>query len=139
MCLAGLGKRANTCLAFCLTPRSIFKPCGKAMRPSSDCVALYGLVTSRVGRCDSSWSCTVLRNEVVSSPLAVERALEAKAYAGADNPKAADKWVLGLVCRFETEGPSRLGRVVPESRFKDSRSSRDSDMLSGISKIEVWP
>jgi hypothetical protein len=27
----------------------------------------------------------------------------------------------------------------PESRFKDSRSSRDSDMLSGISKIEVWP
>jgi len=64
---------------------------------------------------------------------------EAKAYAGADNPKAADNCVLGLVCRFETEGPSRLGRVVPESRFKDSRPSRDSDMLSGISKIEVWP
>jgi plasmid stabilization system protein ParE len=51
--------------------------------------------------------------KVVWSPLAVERALAAKAYIAADNPRAADKWASGLVNAVsKLKRHPKLGRVV---------------------------
>ena len=49
------------------------------------------------------------------SPLALDRALEAKAYIAADNPAAADKWAAGLVGSvMKLERHPKSGRIVPE-------------------------
>jgi len=51
---------------------------------------------------------------LVWSPLAVERALEAKAYITADNPRAADKWASGLVSAVsKLKRHPKPGRPVP--------------------------
>jgi plasmid stabilization system protein ParE len=60
--------------------------------------------------------------KLVWSPLAVERALEAKAYIAADNPRAADKWASGLVNAVsKLKRHPKLGRVVPEVRLEEYR------------------
>lgn len=54
------------------------------------------------------------------SLLALDRALEAKAYIAADNPSAADKWAFGLVDAVaKLKRHPRLGRVVPEIGLED--------------------
>ena len=56
------------------------------------------------------------------APLAVERALEAKAYITADNPRAADKWASGLVSAVsKLKRHPKLGRVVPEIGLEEYR------------------
>jgi len=53
--------------------------------------------------------------KLVWSPLAVERALEAKVYIAADNPRAADQWAAGLVSAVsKLKRHPKLGRLVPE-------------------------
>jgi len=60
--------------------------------------------------------------KLVWSPLAVERALEAKAYIAADNPRAADKWASGLVNAVsKLKRHPKLGRVVPEVGLEEYR------------------
>src|SRR5438067_13397540 len=55
-------------------------------------------------------------------PLALERALEAKAYIAADNPIAAEKWASGLVdAAKRLKRFPNLGRVVPEIGREDYR------------------
>ena len=52
--------------------------------------------------------------KLIWSPLAVERALAAKAYIAANNPRAADKWAAGLVNAVsKLKRHPKLGRVVP--------------------------
>jgi len=54
--------------------------------------------------------------------LAIERALEAKAYIAADNPRVADKWALGLVNAVsKLKRHPTLGRVVPEVGLDEYR------------------
>ena len=61
--------------------------------------------------------------KLVWSPLAVERALEAKAYIASDNPKAADKWASGLVSAVsKLKRRPKLGRLVPEIELEEYRS-----------------
>jgi toxin ParE1/3/4 len=60
--------------------------------------------------------------KLVWSPLAVERALEAKAYIAADNPRAADKWASGLVNAVSRlKRHPKLGPVVPEVGLEEYR------------------
>ena len=60
--------------------------------------------------------------KLVWSPLAVDRALEAKAYIAADNPRAADKWASGLVNAVsKLKRHPKLGRVVPEVGLEEYR------------------
>jgi toxin ParE1/3/4 len=60
--------------------------------------------------------------KLVWSPLAVERALEAKAYIAVDNPRAADKWASGLVNAVsKLKRHPKLGRVVPEVGLEEYR------------------
>jgi len=60
--------------------------------------------------------------KLVWSPLAVERALEAKAYIAADNPRAADKWAAGLVSAVsKLKRHPKLGRLVPEIGLEEYR------------------
>lgn len=60
--------------------------------------------------------------KVVWSPLALDRALEAKAYIAADNPRAADKWASGLVdVVAKLKRHPKLGRLVPEIGLEDYR------------------
>jgi toxin ParE1/3/4 len=60
--------------------------------------------------------------KLVWSPLAVERALEAKVYIAADNPRAADKWASGLVSAvLKLKRHPKLGRVVPEIGLEEYR------------------
>jgi plasmid stabilization system protein ParE len=60
--------------------------------------------------------------KLVWSPLAVERALEAKAYIASDNPRTADKWASGLVSAVsKLKRHPKLGRVVPEIGLEEYR------------------
>jgi toxin ParE1/3/4 len=60
--------------------------------------------------------------KLVWSPLAVKRALEAKAYIAADNPIAADKWASGLVSAVsKLKRHPKLGRLVPEIGLEEYR------------------
>jgi toxin ParE1/3/4 len=56
------------------------------------------------------------------SPLALDRALEAKAYLAADNPKAAEKWASGLIrVVAKLKRHPKLGRIVPEIGLEEYR------------------
>ena len=53
--------------------------------------------------------------KLVWSPLALDRALEVKTFIASDNPRAAEKWVSGLVNAVaKLKRHSKLGRVFPE-------------------------
>jgi plasmid stabilization system protein ParE len=60
--------------------------------------------------------------KLVWSPLALDRAMEAKAYIDADNPRAAEKWASGLVraVRRLKDYP-KIGRIVPEIGLEEYR------------------
>jgi toxin ParE1/3/4 len=59
---------------------------------------------------------------LVWSHLALDRALEAKAYIAADNPQAAEEWARGLVRAVRRlKRHPRLGRVVPEIGLEEYR------------------
>jgi len=59
---------------------------------------------------------------LIWSPLALDRALEAKAYIAADNPRAAEKWASGLVAAVaKLKRHPRLGRLVPEIGLDEYR------------------
>ena len=74
----------------------------------------------------------------VWSPLAVERALEAKAYIAADNPRAADKWASGLVNSVSRlKRHPKLGRVVPEVALEEYRQILYSNCSSLGAKFSV--
>jgi plasmid stabilization system protein ParE len=54
--------------------------------------------------------------------VAIERALEAKAYIAADNPKAAEKWAAGLIRTVQKlKRLPRAGRVVREIGIEEYR------------------
>jgi len=56
------------------------------------------------------------------SPLALDRALEAKAYIAADNPKAAEKWASGLIRAVaKLKRHPKLGHIVPEIGLDEYR------------------
>jgi plasmid stabilization system protein ParE len=60
--------------------------------------------------------------KLVWSSVAVERALEAKAYIAADNPNAAEKWAEGLILAVQKlKRLPRAGRVVPEIGLEEYR------------------
>jgi len=72
--------------------------------------------------------------KLVWSPLAVERALEAKAYIASDNPKAADKWASGLVSAVsKLKRHPKLGRVVPEIGLEEYRQ-----LVYGNYRVVYW-
>lgn len=53
--------------------------------------------------------------KLIWSPLALDRALEAKEYIAADNPRAAEKWASALVQAVaRLKRHPRVGRIVPE-------------------------
>lgn len=59
---------------------------------------------------------------LIWADLALDRALEAKAYIAADNPRAAVKWAKGLISAVaKLKRHPRLGRVVPEIGLEDYR------------------
>jgi toxin ParE1/3/4 len=56
------------------------------------------------------------------SVRALDRALEAKNFIAADDPRAAEKWASGLVeAVAKLKRHPRLGRVVPEIRQEQYR------------------
>ena len=56
------------------------------------------------------------------SLLALGRALEAKAFIAADDPRAAEKWAVGLVDAVaKLKRHPKLGRVVPEIAREEYR------------------
>lgn len=60
--------------------------------------------------------------KLVWSPLALDRALEAKAFIAADNPRAAEKWAAELVNAVaKLKRHPKLGRAVPEIRREEYR------------------
>ena len=60
--------------------------------------------------------------KLVWSSVAVERALEAKAYIAADNPNAAEKWSVELIRTVQKlKRLPRAGRVVPEIGLEEYR------------------
>lgn len=60
--------------------------------------------------------------KVIWSPLALDRALEAKAYIATENPLAAEKWASGLVRAVaKLKRHPRIGRIVPEVGLDDYR------------------
>jgi plasmid stabilization system protein ParE len=62
---------------------------------------------------------------LVWSPLALDRALEAKAYIAEDNPRAAERWAAGLVRTVaKLKRHPTLGRVVPEIGLEEYREVR---------------
>ena len=53
---------------------------------------------------------------------ALDRALEAKAFIAADDPRAADRWATGLVDAVaKLKRLPKLGRMVPEIRQEEYR------------------
>ena len=59
---------------------------------------------------------------LIWSPLALDRALEAKAYIAANNPDAAEKWASGLVSLVaKLKRHPKIGRVVPEIGLQEYR------------------
>jgi plasmid stabilization system protein ParE len=62
---------------------------------------------------------------LVWSPLALDRALEAKAYIAAENPRAAERWAAGLVrAARKLKRYPKIGRVVPEIGLDEYREVR---------------
>ena len=69
---------------------------------------------------------------LIWSPLALDRALEAKAYIAADNPGAAEKWASGLVrVVAKLKRHPKLGRIVPEIGLQEYREVVYGNYLSG--------
>ena len=59
---------------------------------------------------------------LVWSSLALDRALEAKAYIAADNPRAAEKWASGLIDAVaKLKHQPKIGRIVPEVGLEEYR------------------
>ena len=60
--------------------------------------------------------------KLVWSPLALDRALEAKSSIAAGDPRAAEKWAAGLVnAAAKLKRYPKLGRTVPEIRRDEYR------------------
>ena len=59
---------------------------------------------------------------IIWSPLALSRVSEAANYIAADNPSAAEKWVVDIFASVERISKQpRLGRMVPEVNREDIR------------------
>ena len=77
--------------------------------------------------------------KLVWSPLAVERALEAKAYIAADNPRAADKWAAGLVSAVsKLKRHPKLGRLVPEIGLEEYRQLCWRDFIYSFTNLPTY-
>ena len=74
------------------------------------------------------------------SPLALDRALEAKAYIAANNPDAAEKWASGLVSLVaKLKRHPKIGRVVPEIGLQEYREiiSATIESLSSVGQRDI--